>query len=625
MTTEKMNEQLDRAEAENNIGGFLQAEKLCNDALAALSEMPADSDDNLYVLKARALRLLSESFARRRRGTDALPIGESALAAAKEAKSATEEAKAIATLGFIYHICTDYVRALEYCTTAQTMFRHQGDALSEARILVIFGHIYTSLGTYNLALEANGKALEIYEAHNDKQGIISASNNIGIIYGQLSDNKRALEYYNRTLAGHQELGNRAGIASTMCNIGNAYAAALEYEQALEYYRQSLVILEEIDLQGFIAVVLGNIATIHFRMSDFETLVEQYNRVLAIREKIGDQLGAADQIANLGELYGKQNFDGYDPVKAEEYLLKGLAMIEETGAKHSISETTKMVADFYKSEKRWEEFAYHFEKYHDLEKEILNEETQKAAELTEQRRQAAEQEKSLAIERARAQSTEELLHKTLPKSIATRVLAGETRIADHFDSASILFADVVGFTELSANLPPAVVLGFMNFIFEYFDALADKYGCERIKTIGDGYMAVCGAPVRYPDHAERLTRMALDMLDDIELPQEIREYLPKGTQVHLRIGLHCGEITAGLIGTGKLAYDIYGDAVNTASRMESHGEAGKIHVSEEFKQALQKGPGLLLESPMSLDFQERGEMDIKGKGRMKTYFLEKAAL
>jgi class 3 adenylate cyclase len=143
------------------------------------------------------------------------------------------------------------------------------------------------------------------------------------------------------------------------------------------------------------------------------------------------------------------------------------------------------------------------------------------------------------------------------------------------------------------------------------------------------MAVCGAPVRYPNHAQRLALMALDMMEDIILPEEIREYLPKGTLFHLRIGLHCGEITAGLIGTGKLAYDIYGDAVNTAARMESHGEAGRIHVSEDFArnltQTLSRGEGLSSSFPLGEGrdgvLVERGEVGIKGKGMMRTFYLE----
>ena len=200
---------------------------------------------------------------------------------------------------------------------------------------------------------------------------------------------------------------------------------------------------------------------------------------------------------------------------------------------------------------------------------------------------------------------------MPPTIANRIIAGEQNIADRFDSASVLFADVVGFTPMTASMPASAVLEFMNFVFAHFDGIAAKHGCERIKTIGDGYMAVCGAPVECEDHAERIARMAMEMLKDVALPASITEHLPAGVEFEIRIGLHTGSITGGVIGVGKLAYDIYGDAVNTASRMESHGEAGKIHVSEEFASAVGS----------SFSFTERGELEVKGKGMLRTYFLE----
>ncbi|MCC7437035.1 MAG: guanylate cyclase, partial [Armatimonadetes bacterium] len=138
-------------------------------------------------------------------------------------------------------------------------------------------------------------------------------------------------------------------------------------------------------------------------------------------------------------------------------------------------------------------------------------------------------------------------------------------------------------------------------------------CERIKTIGDGYMAVCGAPVECTDHVERIARMAMEMLEDVAMPATITEHLPAGTEFEIRIGLHTGSITGGVIGVGKLAYDIYGDTVNTASRMESHGEAGKVHVSEEFAQAIA--------GQAEFGVVERGVLTIKGKGELRTYFLE----
>jgi class 3 adenylate cyclase len=225
--------------------------------------------------------------------------------------------------------------------------------------------------------------------------------------------------------------------------------------------------------------------------------------------------------------------------------------------------------------------------------------------------------AFAAERARHEATSELLHKMLPDSIADRLIAGEKNIADYFESISILFADIAGFTPISASMSAYSVVQLLNYVFGEFDRIMKKHGCEKIKTIGDGYMAVAGAPIRCDDHAVRLAAAALDMLEITLLPEEIQQSLPEGTSFGVKIGLHTGAAIAGVFGEERFVYDVYSDAVNTASRMESHGEAGKIHVSEDFMQAvssLDKGNRRLI-------FTERGEMGIKGKGMMKTYFLE----
>ncbi|MBK9249558.1 MAG: adenylate/guanylate cyclase domain-containing protein [Ignavibacteria bacterium] len=180
--------------------------------------------------------------------------------------------------------------------------------------------------------------------------------------------------------------------------------------------------------------------------------------------------------------------------------------------------------------------------------------------------------------------------------------------------SVLFADIVNFTKLSQRITPEELVEGLDRIFSTLDALAEKYGLEKIKTIGDAYMVVSGAPIPRSDHAEAMAYFALEMM---EAMKEFRS-ISTGEEIQLRIGIHSGEVVAGVIGKKKFAYDLWGDAVNTASRMESHGEAGKIHVSEEFMRALSLSSPT---SPMSLHFQERGDMDIKGKGMMKTYFLE----
>ncbi|MBK9247980.1 MAG: adenylate/guanylate cyclase domain-containing protein, partial [Ignavibacteria bacterium] len=200
------------------------------------------------------------------------------------------------------------------------------------------------------------------------------------------------------------------------------------------------------------------------------------------------------------------------------------------------------------------------------------------------KQAAEREKTLAIERAEATATRNVLNLILPESIATRMIAGEKRIADYYQNISILFADIVGFTALATEVPPDVVVDLLNYVFDTFDEIIKRNGCEKIKTIGDGYMAVAGAPIECTDHAERIARAAIEMQQDIHLPDEIRKYLPAGTIFNIRVGIHSGAAVCGVIGRERFVWDVYSDAVNTASRMESHGEPGKIHCTEEFMQA-----------------------------------------
>lgn len=207
-------------------------------------------------------------------------------------------------------------------------------------------------------------------------------------------------------------------------------------------------------------------------------------------------------------------------------------------------------------------------------------------------------------------SENLLLNVLPGSIAERLKAGDTTIAERFDSASVIFADIVGFTELSSKYPPEEVVRVLNDIFSAFDVLVEKHGLEKIKTIGDAYMVAGGIPVAADDHAVRCARMGLDMLDTID------RFRTDGLEfLNIRVGLHTGPIVAGVLGSKKFAYDLWGDTVNTASRMESSGSSGRLQVTEAVHE--------LLQSHSDFAFEERGEIEVKGKGKMRTFFLDSA--
>jgi class 3 adenylate cyclase len=224
-----------------------------------------------------------------------------------------------------------------------------------------------------------------------------------------------------------------------------------------------------------------------------------------------------------------------------------------------------------------------------------------------------QEKNLEIETERAQS-ERLLLNILPSSIAARLMGGEQLIADRFDHVTVMFADIADFTTISATIRPEELVGLLDTVFSAFDAIANTYQLEKIKTIGDCYMLVGGLPEPQSDHCERVARAALDIHN---ATQELNSLLD--VQLSLRIGIHTGPVVAGVIGRTKFAYDLWGDTVNTASRMESHGKAGAIHISQEVRDAL-AGSAAAPSATGRFATESCGTTVIKGKGAMHTYFL-----
>ncbi|MGH9270228.1 MAG: adenylate/guanylate cyclase domain-containing protein [Ilumatobacteraceae bacterium] len=210
--------------------------------------------------------------------------------------------------------------------------------------------------------------------------------------------------------------------------------------------------------------------------------------------------------------------------------------------------------------------------------------------------------ALREEQARA---ENLLLNVLPRSIADQLKAQTQPIADHFNSASILFADVVDFTPLAERLPAVEVVGVLDHLFSHFDALAERYELEKIKTIGDCYMVAAGVPTSRPDHAQALAHMALDMQAAMGAVDELGHLGLK-----LRVGINSGAVVAGVIGRKRFLYDLWGDAVNTASRMESHGTAGRIQVTAATKELLEE----------EFVVESRGSIPIKGKGVMEAWYL-----
>ena len=599
-------------------------------------------------LRTRILIVLVQSLGQRDMAKDALPYAEESLTLAEQTQNKELQTKTLVNIGNVYRSLSDYVRALEYYSRALSLNEELGNKRGVASILGNIGNVYYYLSDYPRALDYYGKALVLAEELGNKAAMATHFGNIGTVQQNLSDYTRALEYMSKALSLNEELGNKQGVAIHLGNIGNVhlnlldYPRALEYigkalaldeelgnktgvaidlgnianvyyylsdySRALEYMGRALSLNEELDNKRGVASILGNIGNVHQKLSDYARALEQMGKALALDEELDNKAGMATWLGNIGATYAKQDFDGYDPDKAEEYLLRAIDLSTGIGYKAVLIEFHKTLSDLYEQEQRLGDAFEHFKKHIAIKEEVNVEEVKKQEAIREQRK-AIELAKAAAD--AKHQATEQLLHNVLPPTIAARMLDGTQLIAEKIPSVSVLFADIVNFTKLSQSITPEELVEGLDRIFSEFDALVEKHGLEKIKTIGDAYMVVAGAPEVRADHAETMANFALEM---VEKMKEFRS-ISTGEEVQIRIGIHSGEVVAGVIGKKKFAYDLWGDAVNTASRMESHGEAGKIHCSAAFMRAVET-----VQVP-SLRFIPRGEMDIKGKGKMKTYFLE----
>jgi class 3 adenylate cyclase/Tfp pilus assembly protein PilF len=557
-------------------------------------------------------------------------------------------ARLYGNIGIIYSTISDYAKALEYYNKAVELFEYLDCKKDIASAYGNIGIIYYTLSNYTKALEYYGRTLNIFEELQNKTGMANVNSTIGMVYHSLSEYEQAYEYYNRALKLYQELDNKKGIAANIGNIGSTYFSQLQYNQALEYYKRTLAIYQEMGNKSGIAHYTNAIGNIYRMLLDYSFSIEYLLHSLEIYTELNNKRGMATVTEDIGVLLGTPDFPDYDPIESEEYLLKALEMNQILGIKEKLYTSHKNIADLYENQKRWEESHAHLKQFYKIEKEVNSEETKKKAMLMEHQRKIDEAERDRQVKLARFQEREKILDNILPSQITERLIKGEQPIADRAENVSVFFSDIVGFTTLSQHISANELVSGLNTLFIQYDMLASKFGLEKIKTIGDAYMAVCGLPVAAIDHAIRMAQFALEIQQLFAVGVSIA-----GHKVNVRIGLHCGEVVAGVIGEHKFSYDLWGDAVNTASRMESHGEAGRIHVSGEFAQkltenltlrqaqytaqTLTQGEGFsfpLGEGRDGVSFTfplgegrdgvliPRGEIEIKGKGRMKTYFLEK---
>jgi len=512
-------------------------------------------------------------------------------------------------LGNLHSLSGDFHLSIERYVQSLELYTELGDKDKLSGINTNIGLSYSYLGDYAKSIEYYTSALHIAEEIQNKTLSAMILGNIGLVYAYLADSKKAIEHYSKSLQLNDEIQNLAGKAKVLQNLGVEFKELGEIEKAFSHFSQSLYIRETIGDKKGIASALTNLAMLHNYQHQYDKALEQCFKALSISQELDDKKGIAIANMDIGSIYLFANFDEDSRQKSEEYLLTSMAIFTEIRYKTGLKDNYKLLSDLYKLSQRFEESLTFLQKHIDIDKELTNEEANQKAQLLDHRRKLEQSERDRQIKLARFQEQERLLHDILPSDIANRIIQGETTIAEKNENVSLFFSDIVGFTTISQTIEPDLLVHELNTIFQEYDRIAKQYSIEKIKTIGDAYMAVSGINPAIENPHFNIAMFAIDVIEGLKKLELGRN------KFQIRVGLHVGKVVSGVIGGYKFTYDIWGDTVNIASRMESHSEPGRIHVTEAFANAVRHYPEFILTS--------RGEITVKGKGTMNTYWLEKA--
>ncbi len=516
----------------------------------------------------------------------------------------------------------NYPEALNVYLESLPVFEQIGNRIAECGTCCNIGTVYVEIGSYAEAAAWYAKAMDIAKAIDFKPFLANITLNLGIIYMELEDIETAIEYQLRALSMLEEINDLPGQANTYNNLVGSHRRLKRYDEALAYADKAVALALEIQDLDALDSLYNTRGSLYYDLKRYDDALADMHKGLLLSNAEKPSKQRLSLLQNICHIHAHREDGKQDLREAERFIETARSQWNDTFGNFARSALLSHEHSLRAKLEQWQRAYECAEEALRLEKNMHQDEARETARKLELSRRIENDERDRQVKLARLQEHEKLLYRVLPSSIAQRMSGGEDVIADYFESVSILFADIKGFTALTSEMPAFLLVRFLGSIFQGFDEIMQRHGCEKIKTIGDGYMAVCGAPLKYDDHAERLIMASFDMLHSISIPDEVRDYVDDDFQLGVRIGIHMGPVVAGVVGKDRFVYDIYSDAVNTASRMESHGEVQRIHVSSEFARHLQNRQ-MLPDSPIKdLQIIRRGEIEVKGKGVMKTCFVER---
>lgn len=555
----------------------------------------------------------------------------------------------------------DFKKALAYIGESVTLAEKikYNEGLAEG--LNFTGTIHRKLGNYDKAMEFFFRCLRLAEQFKLKEQNAYAYNNIGEIYTIQSDFENAEKYIQRALIIFQEIKDKKGIAYCFIRLGETMQSQKKLNEALIYFLKCVEIREEINDKRGLAVIYTSIGEIYRLEKKFNIAIEYTLKGLKMRAD-NDKTGTAQSLSGIAKIYQNSK----QTQKAIEYSNQSIELAKKINSKKIIQESAQILADAYADLKNYPK-AYQFEKlsaemgdslFHEENNRVMMnlresyETEKKEAEISLLTTNKKMQEETIRLQRedarlktmliyifiagfaiflvlsvvifiglqkqkkqksiiiAEQQKSEQLLLNILPHDVATELKEKGITEVRHFKQTSVLFADIKGFSAMATRVSPQTLIKELDYCFGKFDDIIEKHGLERIKTIGDCYMCAAGVPQVNPAHAVDICLSALEIQFWMQEEHNLR--VGKGDSYwSIRLGINSGDLVAGVIGKTKFAYDIWGNTVNTAARLESAGDIGKVLISDNTYSDIKD----------FFDCIHKGKIEVKNIGLVDTYFVE----
>ncbi|WP_339627335.1 adenylate/guanylate cyclase domain-containing protein [uncultured Maribacter sp.] len=495
------------------------------------------------------------------------------------------------------------------------------------------GSTQNMLGDLKKALKSLFKSAEIAKRDNKISLEGSAYGAIADIYAISENHKNAMLYYDRAITILRNTNDTINLATFILNAGDELLLNKKYDSAMVYFKESGELFEEADYAAGKAYNLGNIGMVYANTGKNELAEQNINQAIGILEKSEDYYPISVYLMAMADIYIEKE----EHETAIRYTKRSLGLAEQYGLKEQLGDANEKLASLYETIGNMELSYKHYKDHIAYRDSLLD--IEKVQQLADIRTENEVSQKQVEVELLETKTrnqliilgfvgisllaslwfyrtiskekrkSEMLLLNILPEDTAKELKANGKVKAKQYDSVTVLFTDFKGFTSYSEKLSPEALVETVDFYFSKFDTIIDKHGLEKIKTIGDAYMCAGGLHDTKEDHPQRMVNAAFEIAAFVE--ETKKDVAASELTFDIRIGINTGPVVAGVVGTQKFAYDIWGDTVNVASRMESMSEPGRINISENTYVLIKN----------QFDCEARGGISVKNRGVMEMYFVK----